>query len=159
MLHRTSASSSARASSTIPTTLQTKRLSLSPPSTGARILTSARRVNPGESAWKWTTLEEYAKSVKGRPWCPDSPKDIRTPLQQVREKLAIPVRLALLPLAIPLTREPVRRRHIRQSPPTSVRSFLRHLRYGLTVRCAGQTQAQTSQRHPEVFEVQKTSLP
>lgn len=26
-------------------------------------------VNPGESLWKWKTVDQYAKEVKGRPWC------------------------------------------------------------------------------------------
>ncbi|CAH7675222.1 hypothetical protein PPACK8108_LOCUS10425 [Phakopsora pachyrhizi] len=43
-------------------------------------------VNP-KAIWKWTTFEEYAKSVNGRPFCQDAPKDTRSPLEQVKQKL------------------------------------------------------------------------
>ncbi|KAH9813765.1 NmrA-like family-domain-containing protein [Melampsora americana] len=46
-------------------------------------------VNPN-SVWKFTSLEEYIKSVNGRPFCSDSPPDTRTAMEQVQAKIGLP---------------------------------------------------------------------
>ncbi|EGG09872.1 uncharacterized protein MELLADRAFT_95366 [Melampsora larici-populina 98AG31] len=46
-------------------------------------------VNPN-SAWKFTTLEEYITSVNGRPFCSDTPPDTRTAMEQIQAKIGLP---------------------------------------------------------------------
>lgn len=50
---------------------------------------SNKLVNPN-SMWKFTSLEEYAKSVNGRPWCSDTPQDSRNPIERVNAKIGLP---------------------------------------------------------------------
>ncbi|EGG09871.1 uncharacterized protein MELLADRAFT_115704 [Melampsora larici-populina 98AG31] len=46
-------------------------------------------VNPN-SVWKFTTLEEYIKSVNGRPFCNDFVPDTRTAMEQIQAKIGLP---------------------------------------------------------------------
>lgn len=47
-------------------------------------------MNPND-LWHFTTIEDYAQTVKGRPFCPETVPDLRSAIDQVKDKIQIRV--------------------------------------------------------------------